>query len=140
MAHYAVLNSNNVVVHVMTGVDESDTSTLPSSFSSWEDFYSKTKGGKVLRCSYNTRFGQHVTGGTPYRGNYPGVGSIYDEDNDIFIDPQPAASWTKDVDNAKWLPPISYPTDDSKTYHWDESVYQADTSDPKTQGWVEDTE
>ena len=46
-----------------------------------------------------------------------------------------------------WIPPIPKPADAAenaeeeqsgkKGYYWDEDVYQADTGDPKTKGWVE---
>jgi hypothetical protein len=65
-----------------------------------------------------------------------GVGST-----DIFINPQPHASWTIDTTEAQWTPP-SIPgdaptlTDDERTagksYVWNESNYQAD---PAT-AWV----
>ena len=62
-----------------------------------------------------------------------GVGST-----DIFIAQQPYASWTISTTAAQWEPPITQPTltDDQiaagSYYTWDESAYQADTSDPKT--------
>ena len=57
MAHYAFINSENVVVSRITGVDENDTSNLPSEFSSWEEFYASQPGREDLVCkrtSYNT--------------------------------------------------------------------------------------
>ena len=45
MAHYAYINSENQVVDVITGVDENDTSNLPSEFSSWEEFYASQREG-----------------------------------------------------------------------------------------------
>ena len=37
-----------------------------------------------VKTSYNTQGGKHTRGGTP-RGNYAGIGMIYDEDNDLFL-------------------------------------------------------
>ena len=50
--------------------------------------------------------GQHKLGGTPFRGNYAGIGMTYDEDNDIFIGKKPYASWTLNVAEARWQSPI----------------------------------
>jgi len=38
MAHYALIDENGIVVNVITGIDEDDTSTLPEEFNSWENF------------------------------------------------------------------------------------------------------
>ena len=58
------------------------------------------------KTSYNTDGGQHKNGGTPLRGNYAGIGMIYDEDNDIFIHKKPYASWTLNVAEARWQSPV----------------------------------
>ena len=42
MAHYALLNSDNVVEEVITGVDE--TNDLPEGVSSWEEAYTNVTG------------------------------------------------------------------------------------------------
>ena len=62
----------------------------------------------------------------------------YDSVRDVFYWPQPSASWTFDETAMTYLPPIPMPDDASgtKPYYWDEDAYQADTGDPKTQGWV----
>jgi len=84
------------------------------------------------------------------RGNYAGIGYTYMENvatlgvgsTDIFIAQQPHASWTISTSAAEWKAPITQPTltDDQiaarSYYTWDESAYQADTSDPKTAGWT----
>ena len=47
-----------------------------------------------------------------------GVGSIYDEDNDVFIEPKPFPSWTLNSTH-EWEAPVAYP-EDGKHYLWDE--------------------
>ena len=137
MAHYSLINAENKkVVNVFVGKDEDDTENLPPDFESWEEYYeSKNEGMICKRTSYNTKGNQHLDGGTAFRGNYAGIGFTYDSDNDVFYEPQPFASWTLNQTNWTWEAPISYPDDDLE-YYWDEDVYQADTSDPKTAGWV----
>lgn len=109
MAHYAYLDENNIVTHVIVGRDEDD---LVEGVSDWEEYY----GAK--RCSYNTYGGEHHYGGTPFRKNYPGIGFKYDEERDAFIAPQPYASWTLDEQTCLWEPPIPYP--DDGIYTWNE--------------------
>lgn len=127
MAHYALLDENNVVVNVIVGADETDTENLGEEFSSWEEFYADFFGQTCKRTSYNTFHNQHDLGGTPFRGNYAAIGKVYDAVNDIFIEAQPYDSWTLDLDNAKWVAPISKP-DSEQQYTWNESAYQADNS------------
>ena len=59
-----------------------------------------------IQTSYNTYSNQHKLGGTPFRGNYAGIGSVWDEDNQIFWYKKPYPSWVKDVATATWKSPI----------------------------------
>ena len=59
-----------------------------------------------IQTSYNTAQGTHKLGGTPLRGNYAGIGQIYDEDNDIFYSKKPYASWVLNTTTASWHSPI----------------------------------
>jgi hypothetical protein len=118
MAHYAYIDETNTVVSVITGRDEDD---LAPGVTSWEDYYGAQRPGLTcLRTSYNTRAGQHTSGGTPFRGNYAGVGYTYREDLDAFIPPQPYPSWTLNEECYCWEAPSAYP-EDGKLYTWDES-------------------
>jgi hypothetical protein len=47
-----------------------------------------------------------------------GVGSAYDEDNDVFIEPKPHPSWVLNSTH-EWEAPVAYP-EDGKHYLWDE--------------------
>jgi hypothetical protein len=75
--------------------------------------------GQWLKCSYNTIGNKHTQGGTPLRGNYPGVGYTYDAEKDVFIAPKPFASWNLSADYL-WEAPVAMPTD-GKPYVWDEA-------------------
>lgn len=122
MAHYALLDENNIVTRVINGIDEDNLDTLPSEFSSWEEFYSDFHGCTVKRTSYNTHRGEHDLGGTPFRKNYAGKGWTYDSTKDAFIRPKPNGfdSWIYDEDTGDWKSPIPYP-DDGISYYWDEA-------------------
>lgn len=87
MAHYAILDENNIVVNVITGKDENDRT---AGISDWEAYYAHVLGvpaEHVRQTSYNTVNGEHLTGGTPFRGTYAGIGYLYDPDADEFVPP-----------------------------------------------------
>ena len=116
MAYYALIDENNIVTQVISGIDE--TENAPEGFTDWEDFYGKQQGVTCKRCSYNTLRNQHRSGGTACRGNYPSVGYVYDTDNDVFYEQQPYPSWTLNNKNWQWDPPIPYP--DTGKWQWNE--------------------
>ena len=58
---------------------------------------------------YNTNW--QPDGGTPFRGNYAGVGFTYDNVNDVFIAPKPYKNAVLDPNTWTWVPPVdSLPT------------------------------
>jgi hypothetical protein len=122
MAHYAFLDSNNIVTEVIVGKDEGEGGI------DWEQWYGEFRGQTCKRTSYNTYGGVHNNGGTPYRKNYAGVGYTYDAGRDAFIPPKPYASWGLNETTCLWDAPTPMPTDD-KRYTWDEP----------TTSWVEVT-
>jgi hypothetical protein len=81
MAHYALLNQDNVVVNVIVGRDETE---VVDGVSDWEQHYSEQTNCKVKRTSINTVNGVHINGGTPFRGNMAMIGGVYNEELDIF--------------------------------------------------------
>ena len=117
MAHYALIDENNIVVQVITGVDEDivqqdlDGTEVGGSSEAWEQFYETRPWFEGLTCkrtSYNHRI----------RKQYAGIGYSYDAINDVFIAPQPYPSWSLD-ENHDWQPPIPYPND-GLIYFWNE--------------------
>lgn len=109
MAHYAFINTDGLVVEVITGVDEDQTVNGITGTEGWEQFYETQRPG--LRCKRTSYHGN-------IRGRYAGIGYRYDELLDMFIAPQPFASWTLD-DNGDWQPPVPYP-DGDHMYVWNE--------------------
>jgi hypothetical protein len=103
MAYYAFLDENNIVTHVIPGVDETETIEGLDP----ETWYSNFVGQRCKRTSYNTYGGQRADGGVPYRLNYAGIGFEYLEDLDGFVGPQPDQSWTLDETTGLWEPPPS---------------------------------
>ena len=84
------------------------------------DTFVDNSPGQWLQTSYNTIGNKHVNGGTPLRGNYAGVGYTYDADKDVFVAPQPFASWVLSADYL-WEAPVAMPTD-GKGYTWNEAT------------------
>jgi hypothetical protein len=113
MAHYAFLDSNNVVTEVIPGNNEGE-----GGIDNWEQQYSDLRNQVCKRTSYNTVGNVHLNGGTPFRGNYAGIGYTYREDIDAFVPPQPYPSWLLDA-NVTWQPPVAIPTDGQR-YSWNE--------------------
>jgi hypothetical protein len=95
MAHYAFIDETNTVVEVIAGCDE-------SSGRDWESYYAEVRGMRCLRTSYHTQGCVHLLGGTPFRGNYAGIGMVYKEDLDVFIQTCPGEGWTLDPATASW--------------------------------------
>jgi hypothetical protein len=100
MAHYAFLDENNIVTEVITGRDEDD---LAEGVTSWEDYYGAFRGETCLRTSYNTLAGVHSEDGTPFRGNYAGIGYTYDKNLDAFLPPKPEGDWVLDEETFSWV-------------------------------------
>jgi hypothetical protein len=111
MAHFAKLDSSNVVIFVTVGRNEDDGK---------EAELTARTGDVYKQTSYNTYGGVHTNGGTPMRKNYAGIGYTYDEQRDAFIPPQPFPSWTLNENTCLWDAPVPMPTDG--LYSWDEST------------------
>jgi hypothetical protein len=119
MAHYAFLDSNNVVTEVITGNDETT--------GDWETFYEEFRGQVCKRTSYSTYGGVHLKGGVPFRMNYAGIGDTYDPQRDAFIPKKPYSAWVLDDATLTWQPPFPKPDDavingGTKVYDWDEET------------------
>ena len=85
MAHYAYLDSNNIVVKVLTGVDETVTQLdgdveVGGSSEAWEQFYESQEWNAGLTCK-RTSYNGNI------RGIYAGIGYTYDAVNDVFVAP-----------------------------------------------------
>ena len=110
MAHFAQLDSNNVVIQVIV-VDNKDTADAYGTEKEHigAAFCERVLGGRWVQTSYNGN----------KRKNYAGIGYTYREDIDAFVPPQPYASWVLNA-NAQWEAPTPMPTD-GQMYSWDEA-------------------
>ena len=104
--------SNNVATTEQAGVD------FLNNLYGTNDIWKQT--------SYNTRGGVHLTGGTPFRKNFAGIGFKYDQTKDAFIEPRPFSSWTLNETTCLWEAPIPKPEltqeqiDNNNYYRWNE--------------------
>lgn len=126
MGHYAFLDGNNIVTEVITGKDEGQDGI------DWEQWYGEFRGQVCKRTSYNTSGGVHMSGGTPFRKNYAGIGYTFDEARDAFIPPKPFASWVLNEDTCLWEAPVAYPNDPDNFYRWDEEAVNWVLEGPRT--------
>jgi hypothetical protein len=114
MAHYALINSDNIVVQVITGVDENliqtdlDGTQFGGSSEAWEQFYATRPWFEGLTCK-RTSYNGNI------RANFASVGYKYDLDFDIFIPPQPYPSWKLNYTTYQWEAPV--PTPDNPERH-----------------------
>jgi hypothetical protein len=124
MAHYAIIDENNLVIQVFIGRDEND---LDETGIDWETKYS-TPGVICKRTSFNTRGGVHYDPDTgkpssnqskAIRKNYAGIGFTYDQERDAFIPPKPFESWTLNSTTCLWDAPVKMPKTGGP-YIWDE--------------------
>lgn len=122
MAHYAKVSNGKVVKVIVAEA-------------SFFDNFVDDSPGQWIQTSYNTRGGVHYEPNsyTPsedqskaLRGNYAGIGYIYNSTLDAFYAPQPFNSWTLNTGSYLWEAPVEYPTGDATgsytgSYSWSES-------------------
>jgi hypothetical protein len=120
MSHYAKV-LNGTVTQVIVAEAEFFTTFVDTSPGQW------------IQTSYNTRGNVHYApnsttpdSGVALRGNYAGIGFIYDSTHDVFYPPSPYPSWTLSSSTWTWQSPVPYPTN-GNVYTWSES----------TTSWVE---
>ena len=108
MAHYAFLDSNNIVTQVIVGKEENEDGV------DWEVYYGEKLGQICKRTSYNTTAGRHL---------YAGIGYTYDSARDAFISSKPYNSWVLNEDTCCWEAPTPMPESDSdEMYSWNEET------------------
>ena len=107
MSHFAKIDKDNIVTQVIVAEQDFINSGHVGDSFLW------------VQTSYNNNF----------RKQFAGIGYTYDKTNDVFIVPQPYASWTLDA-SFDWQPPTAYP-DDDKLYSWNEDTASWDEEPPE---------
>ena len=142
MAHFAKIGMNGKVIAVLTmgnkdmlnasGVEDETVGQQ------WLERHNNWPAPMWIQTSYNTSLGTHKLGGTPLRGNYAGIGYIWDEDNNIFYPKSPYPSWVLNTTTASWHSPIGDAPDDltaeekaaGTRYVWNEGTGAWDKETP----------
>jgi len=110
MSHFAKVE-NGVVTQVIVATQEEINSERHGDAFNW------------IQCSYNGNF----------RGIFPGVGSLYLENQ--FYPEKPYNSWVWDNETTQWVPPLTRPSKDTD----DEGMYlQNWVWNEETQSWDEE--
>jgi hypothetical protein len=121
MAHFAELDTNNVVINVLKiSNDTINDLPFPESESVGIQFLQNLSGESKnwKQTSYNNNF----------RKNYAQIGGTYDPTNDAFISKKIYPSWTLNTETFKWEAPIPKPTGEIigdvnvLGYGWNEEV------------------
>ena len=144
MAHFAKLGSNGKIIQVLTldnkdmlNGDGVEDETVGQQYL---ELHNNWPAQMWIQTSYNTRNGKHSSGddSKALRGNYAGIGYIWDEDNNIFYPKKPYASWVLNTTDAQWHSPIGDAPDDltdeekaAGTYYvWNEGTGVWDKTTP----------
>ena len=124
MAHFAKLNSDNIVTHVsvvdnwnITDGNGQEQESVGVAY--LHGVHGVQEGITWKQTSYNANF----------RKNYAGIGYTYDAGRDAFIAPKPYASWLLDEATCRWKAPVDMPTTEGKIYTWNESTISWDETD-----------
>ena len=137
MAHFAKIDENNVVL--TTVVVNNEVTTDENGVEVEQkgiDFLHKTfKENKSVwvQYSYNTHQGEHLLGGTPFRGNPASIEGTWDPVNEFFLPPRPFPSWALHNSIPKWTSPrgdapalTEAQKNDNYIYLWNEPEGQWD--------------
>ena len=113
MAHFAKINNGVITQVIVVANEDCAGGQFPTSEQAGQAFITSLGvTGEWKQTSYNNNF----------RKQFAGIGYTFDADNDVFIAPQPFASWSLDED-FDWRPPVPMP-DDGGQYSWDEDSAQ----------------
>ncbi len=116
MAHFAKigLNSKVIAVHGLDNNKMLNASNVEDETVGVQEL-TRIHGWPLwVQTSYNTRGNKYYNNdGTlaadqtkKLRGNYAGIGYLWDEENNLFFPPKPYASWVKYNAEARWRSPI----------------------------------
>ena len=125
MAHFAKLNSENIVTTIACVVNEvlKDSNGIEQESIGIQFLKTLYNEPNAIwkQTSYNTHGGIHINGGIPFRKNYAGIGFTYDSQRDAFIPQKPFNSWILNESTCNWDAPVARP-DDNNMYKWNEEI------------------
>jgi hypothetical protein len=115
MAHFAKLDSNNIVTkvhkvanHVILKADNTE---------------SELKGKQYLNSLHGSSTWVQTSYNNNFRKNFARIGYTYDNTRDAFIPPKPYSSWVLNESTCRWEAPVAHP-DNNQMCEWDEDNQQ----------------
>lgn len=110
MAHFAQLDENNIVIQVIVVHNNELLDNGTESEFKGILFCQSIFGIDTVwkQTSYNSSF----------RGNFAGVGFLYEPLRDVFLEPKPYFNWVLNNVTYKWEAPVPCP-DNGRRYGWD---------------------
>lgn len=109
MKYFAQINSDNLVLNILSVADNKNEDWLESRFGhSWVLF----SDGEMGNLTTN---------------NAAKIGWFYQAEKASFVPPKPYESWIYNEDLEVWEAPVSYPID-GNLYQWNEELKQWDLS------------
>jgi hypothetical protein len=119
MAHYARVNSENIVIYVTPIpnemiIDENGVEVEELAFNHLYETIPDSVGDRWIQTSYNGNF----------RKKYAGSGDTWNEELDGFIEPKPFDSWIFNEETWLWEAPIPRPENKpyEVNYYWDPEI------------------
>jgi hypothetical protein len=113
MASFAKLNSENIVIRVVSVVNDvlKDSNGVEQEQLGIDFLKTLYNEPNAIwkQTSYNTHGGVHSSGGISLRKNHAGIGYAYDSARDAFIPPKPFNSWILNEQTCDWEAPIIRP-------------------------------
>jgi hypothetical protein len=112
MARFAKIGLNNKIIDVIE-LNDIHCTDANNNFDEnlGVEWLSNNIGWAIWKACTDNRFGNKNVG----------VGSTYDEDNNVFKKKSPFSSWTFNLITGEWDPPTDYPADfNTVKYRWNE--------------------
>jgi len=147
MAHFAKLGVNGKVIQIVPFDDNKmlNADGIEDEEVGRQALEQETGWPLWKQCSFNTHRGSHETEGkTPLRANFPAIGDIWDEENNIFVVPKNSeyGSWTLNTTTGIYEAPTPMPDYANSTYELDGTLYKYsidwNESTQKWEGWNND--
>tara|TARA_R110000803_G_scaffold67118_1_gene128723 strand:- start:270 stop:821 length:552 start_codon:yes stop_codon:yes gene_type:complete len=135
MAHFAILDTNNLVTNVVAVnnlkiEDENGNDVEQKGIDHLKKVF-QDENLNAVQCSIWTRNGKRVEVNLhkpAFRNNYPCVGATWDPATENFILPQPYASWILNA-SQNWIPPVTKPTEEQCYYGTEETIPEIQETD-----------
>ena len=131
MAHFAKLGVNGKVIQIVPFKDSRmlNADNIEDEEVGRQALENETGWPLWKQCSFNTHRGVHDNAGdgkTPLRANFPAIGDIWDEDNQIFAIPRDSenGSWTLNTTTGIYEAPTAMPSYADSTYVSESVTYK----------------